>query len=77
MRYLEESVLAAHRELHRYRAENNLPEAPRTTVVACIVQQDIATWAHAGDSRLYLLRGGRVVEKTRTTRASITWSPPA
>jgi protein phosphatase len=64
VRYLEESVLASHRELHRYRAENNLPEAPRTTVVACIVQQGIATWAHVGDSRLYLLRGGRVVEKT-------------
>jgi protein phosphatase len=63
-RYLEECVLAAHRELHRYRAENNLPEAPRTTVVACVVQDGVATWAHVGDSRLYLLRGGRIVART-------------
>jgi protein phosphatase len=63
-RYLEESVLAAHRELHRYRAENTLPEAPRTTVVACIVQDGVAVWAHVGDSRLYLLRGGRILART-------------
>ena len=31
--FLEEAILASHRELHRYRAENSLPEAPRTTVV--------------------------------------------
>jgi protein phosphatase len=63
-RFLEESISAAHRELHRYRAENSLPEAPRTTVVSCIVQQGLATWAHAGDSRLYLIRGHRVAART-------------
>ena len=63
-RFLEESVLAAHRELHRYRAEHSLPEAPRTTLVACIVQQGVAIWAHVGDSRLYLIRGGRILERT-------------
>ena len=42
-----------------------LPEAPRTTCVACIVQDSIAYWAHAGDSRLYALRGGRVIGQTR------------
>ncbi len=63
-RYLEDAVLASHRELHRYRAEHSLPEAPRTTVVACVIQQGIAVWAHAGDSRLYLIRGARIVERT-------------
>jgi protein phosphatase len=63
-RYLEEAVLASHRELHRYRAEHSLPEAPRTTVVACIVQHGVATWAHVGDSRLYLIRGSRIVDRT-------------
>lgn len=62
--FLEQSVQAAHRELHRYRAENHLPEAPRTTVVACVVQDGIATWAHVGDSRLYLLRGGQIAYRT-------------
>jgi protein phosphatase len=64
VRFLEEAVLAAHRELHRYRAEHSLPEAPRTTLVACIVQQGVAIWAHVGDSRLYMIRGGRILERT-------------
>jgi protein phosphatase len=62
--FLEESIQAAHRELHRYRAENRLPEAPRTTLVVCVVQEGIATWAHVGDSRLYLLRGGNIAYRT-------------
>jgi protein phosphatase len=62
--FLEHAIQAAHRDLHRYRAENRLPEAPRTTVVACVVQEGIATWAHVGDSRLYLLRGGSIAHRT-------------
>ncbi|HKO68946.1 MAG TPA: PP2C family serine/threonine-protein phosphatase, partial [Burkholderiaceae bacterium] len=64
VRFLEDSVLAAHRELHRYRAEHSLPEAPRTTLVACIIQQGVAIWAHVGDSRLYMIRGGRILDRT-------------
>lgn len=63
-RFLEDSISASHRELHRYRAENSLPEAPRTTIVCCVVQQGLATWAHAGDSRLYLIRGKRIAART-------------
>jgi protein phosphatase len=62
--FLEESILASHRELHRYRAENSLPEAPRTTVVACVIQKGLAVWAHAGDSRLYLIRGPKIATRT-------------
>ena len=62
--FLEESILASHRELHRYRAENSLPEAPRTTVVACVIQKGLAVWAHAGDSRLYLIRGPKIAART-------------
>ena len=63
-RFLEEAVLASHFELHRYRAEQSLPEAPRTTIVLCVVQRGVATWAHVGDSRLYLIRNGDIVERT-------------
>ena len=62
--FFEEAIQAAHHELHRYRAEEGLPEAPRTTIVLCVVQQGIATWAHAGDSRLYLIRGGSITHRT-------------
>jgi protein phosphatase len=62
--FMQEALQAAHHELHRYRAEESLPEAPRTTVVVCIVQRGVATWAHVGDSRLYLIRGGAILERT-------------
>ena len=41
------------------------PFYPRTTCVACLVQQDQAWWIHLGDSRLYLLRNGTLVTRTR------------
>ena len=64
-RFLEKAFLAAHHEIHRYRAENSLPETPRTTVVACLIQHNTATWAHCGDSRLYRMRRGQVLGRTR------------
>lgn len=64
-KFLEESFFAAHRELHRYRAINNLPETPRTTIVACLVQHNSAFWAHCGDSRLYWMRNGQILARTR------------
>ena len=64
-RFLEEAFMAAHQEIHRYKAMHNLPDTPRTTVVACLIQHNIATWAHCGDSRLYWMRGGQVLACTR------------
>ena len=64
-RFLEDSFFAAHREIHRYRAINNLPETPRTTIVACLIQHNSAFWAHCGDSRLYWMRNGQILARTR------------
>ena len=64
-RFLEDGFFAAHREIHRYRAVNNLPETPRTTIVACLIQHDTALWAHCGDSRLYWMRNGQILARTR------------
>jgi PPM family protein phosphatase len=46
---------------------NGLPPEirPRATCVLCLVQGSNAFWAHVGDSRVYLLRNGRIVERTR------------
>jgi serine/threonine protein phosphatase PrpC len=38
---------------------------PHSTMVALIVKKDYAIWAHAGDSRLYLFRDGRLVHRTQ------------
>jgi serine/threonine protein phosphatase PrpC len=64
-RFLEEAFMEAHHEIHRYRAANNLPDTPRTTAVACLIQHNIATWAHCGDSRLYWMRRGQILGRTR------------
>lgn len=42
-----------------------LEQRPRATCAVAIVQGDSAYWAHIGDSRIYHLRGGRVLERTR------------
>ncbi len=63
--FLDEALRAAHRELHRYRELHGMPECPRTTIVACVIQDGLAWWAHAGDSRLYVFRHGRAVARTR------------
>ncbi len=39
-------------------------QEPHSTIVALIVRRDYAIWAHAGDSRLYLFRGGRLIHRT-------------
>jgi PPM family protein phosphatase len=64
-KFLEDSFFSAHREIHRYRAINNLPETPRTTIVACLIQHNSAFWAHCGDSRLYWMRQGQILSRTR------------
>jgi protein phosphatase len=64
-RFLEEAFLAAHQEIHDYRKLHAMPETPRTTIVACLIQHNTATWAHCGDSRLYWLRDGAILARTR------------
>ena len=41
------------------------PRPPLTTCVACIVQDGQAWWAHAGDSRLYVIRDEKLLIRTR------------
>lgn len=64
-RFLEDAFFAAHREIHRYKAIHNLPETPRTTITACLIQHNNAIWAHCGDSRLYWMRNGQILARTR------------
>jgi PPM family protein phosphatase len=65
LRFLHDSIVAGHHQLLRYATERALLDTPRTTVVACVLQGRTAYWAHCGDSRLYLLRGDKLVARTR------------
>lgn len=64
-RFLHDSIVIAHQQLLRYAAGKGLSDTPRTTVVACILQGNQAWWAHCGDSRLYLVRDGKLIARTR------------
>src|SRR5262249_34166603 len=63
--FLPRTVAAAHEKILREAETRELSEAPRTTVVACLVQGGFAHWAYVGDSRLYLVRNGRIHARTR------------
>lgn len=63
--YLRDAVQIAHQQLLRYASDRRLPDTPRTTVVACVLQGNTAYWAHCGDSRLYMTRAGKLIARTR------------
>ena len=65
LRFLQEAIVAGHHQLLRYATERALIDTPRTTIVACVLQAQAAYWAHCGDSRLYLIRGGKLIARTR------------
>ncbi len=65
LRFLHEAIIAGHHQLLRYATERGLMDTPRTTIVACVIQGNAAYWAHCGDSRLYLVRGDKLVARTR------------
>ena len=63
--FLERTLGAAHAAIVREAERRGLPDSPRTVIVACVVQDGHAYWTHVGDSRLYLVREGRIVHRTR------------
>jgi len=63
--FLQDTIMLAHREIHRYAEANRLADVPRTTVVCCLIQHGQIHWAHAGDSRFYLMRKAALLTRTR------------
>ncbi len=55
----------AHEEIVRIGLQLPLEQRPRATCALCIVQQRSAWWAHIGDSRIYHVRQGQLVTRTR------------
>ena len=62
--FLESAIHSAHRAIVSFADQHDMLECPRTTIVACIVQNGKACWAHSGDSRLYLIRNGKLAVST-------------
>ena len=62
--FLTRLLHKAHENIVAFGYEQRPAIDPRTTAVACLIQKSVAHWAHAGDSRLYLLREHRVLART-------------
>jgi PPM family protein phosphatase len=63
--FFNTAIIAAHRQILRYAADGGLNDTPRTTLVAAVVQGGVAHWVHCGDSRLYFVRDGELLARTR------------
>jgi len=63
LRALLEQIAAEAHTVIRLTALSSEKE-PHSTLVALIVRKDYGIWAHSGDSRLYLFRGGRLIHRT-------------
>ena len=63
--FLSAALLAAHHQILRYSNDKGMLDTPRTTLVVAVVQDGCAHWIHCGDSRLYLVRDGELLMRTR------------
>ena len=63
--FLARAMAASHAAILREGQRLGLAETLRTAIVACVVQDGHAWWMHVGDCRLYLVREGRIVSRTR------------
>lgn len=65
MGFLHLTLGRAHEEVVKLGVHLSIEQRPRATCAVCVVQQGATWWAHVGDSRLYHLRQGAVVSRTR------------
>ena len=63
--FLYMALSRAHDEVVEIGKEVAVDFRPRATCAACLVQEGGAFWAHIGDSRIYLVRDGAVVSRSR------------
>lgn len=76
--FLNEAIIAGHHQLQRYGERKAMRDTPRTTMVACVLQDNQVHWAHCGDSRLYLVREKTLLMRTRDhSFAELERSKPA
>ncbi len=63
--FLYMALSKAHDEVVRIGADVAVDFRPRATCAVCLVQEGGAFWAHIGDSRIYQVRDGEVLSRSR------------
>ena len=64
----------AHDNIIQFARDQKLIGNPGTTCVAALIQDGTVSWAHAGDSRMYLLRDGAVAAVTHDHSVVQQWA---
>jgi serine/threonine protein phosphatase PrpC len=63
--FLHLTLGRAHEAVVKLGAALPLEQRPRATCAVCLIQQSASWWAHVGDSRLYHVRRGTLVTRSR------------
>jgi serine/threonine protein phosphatase PrpC len=63
--FLSLSLATAHERVVTLGAQLPIELRPRSTCALCLVQDSSMYWAHVGDSRIYHVRAGNVIARTR------------
>ena len=63
-KFLIEHIQQIHDMIDQLTEEREMLEAPRTTIVAAVVQRGVLYCAHVGDTRLYHFRDGHLLYRT-------------
>ena len=63
--FLYTAMARAHDEVVLLGADMALDFRPRATCAICLIQEGGSFWGHIGDSRIYQMRNGRLVSRSR------------
>ena len=63
--FIQQCALRTHQAIVDWGIRQDPPVTPRTTAVIVLLQEGECYWGHAGDSRFYLIRDGRILSKSR------------
>jgi serine/threonine protein phosphatase PrpC len=63
--FLHMSLSRAHDDVAKLGNGQSIDTRPRATTAVCLIQEGAAFWAHIGDSRVYHLRHGKILTRTR------------
>ena len=73
--FLIGALAAAHDDVVSLGTGISLEQRPRATCAVCLVQDDCLYCAHIGDSRIYQLRNGKVLHRSRDHSSMVVPTP--
>ncbi len=63
--FIYTALARAHDEVVKLGAELTIDSRPRATCAICLIQESGSYWGHVGDSRIYQMRDGEVLSRSR------------